>query len=448
MSDKYKLTGEEINQILMHSPHALSLTPSERGMSGEQIKRFFYDFIRVFAEKLNLHLEDVEGGIDKMAQDAVTEAENRVRAHNEGAESHVDIRRLCEEIATQTEKMLIDHEGNEKTHTDIRQAIGSLAIEIEKASKGLTDAIERAEAAYGLASGKTRVHIDVDFRSVFSDLQYGEVNEGDIIMVTEKGCPDFVVASDKYKSKAVEITEEMVVLGTLPDPLVGEIYYYQPSGKVIIAIESGADTDLLAGELVTKQMLSEGLREVSIADAQYTDNTVQMAKSEIDLQIEEMGTALEKKTEAMPLLKEITLTEDIGEVTFEFDKPVKEFFIFAKFGGAVETEVSKPLRVWTSGGSQYFVYKSMGISKPLKPWACHAKEMFEQYWQTIAHSLRLGALQGISSDTSTPMLSLSYRRPEQRYVSYIKILIMDNTSEITPFVAGSNFKVYGREVDE
>ena len=45
MSDKFKITGEEINQTLMHSPYALSDSPYQRGLGAGQIKRYFYDFI-------------------------------------------------------------------------------------------------------------------------------------------------------------------------------------------------------------------------------------------------------------------------------------------------------------------------------------------------------------------------------------------------------------------
>ena len=186
MSDKYKITGEEINQILMHSPHALSLTPTERGMSGEQIKRYFYDFIRVFAEKLNTHLAEVGGEMESTKE------------------------------------------------------------ALDKAQADAVSAMERADGAYGLASGKAKIHIEMSFGTVFGTLLYGGVNEGDIIMVTDKCCPDFVVASELYRASAVEITENMVVTGGLPEPTVGEIYYYPPAGKVIIAIESGIDASAFA----------------------------------------------------------------------------------------------------------------------------------------------------------------------------------------------------------
>lgn len=186
MSDKYKITGEEINQILMHSPHALSLTPTERGMSGEQIKRYFYDFIRVFAEKLNTHLAEVGGEMESTKE------------------------------------------------------------ALDKAQADAVSAMERADGAYGLASGKAKIHIEMSFGAVFGTLQRGGVNEGDIIMVTDKCCPDFVVASELYRASAVEITENMVVTGGLPEPKVGEIYYYPPAGKVIIAIESGIDASTFA----------------------------------------------------------------------------------------------------------------------------------------------------------------------------------------------------------
>ena len=65
-------------------------------------------------------------------------------------------------------------------------------------------------------------------------------------MVTNKGCPDFVVASGVYKSAAEKITKDMVVNGKLPKPEVGGLYYYELCDKTLIAIESGVETGAFA----------------------------------------------------------------------------------------------------------------------------------------------------------------------------------------------------------
>ena len=44
MSERYKLTNEEINKAVLHSPYALADSPYKRGLGAAQIKKYFYDF--------------------------------------------------------------------------------------------------------------------------------------------------------------------------------------------------------------------------------------------------------------------------------------------------------------------------------------------------------------------------------------------------------------------
>ena len=180
-------------------------------------------------------------------------------------------------------------------------------------------------------------------------------------------------------------------------------------------------------------------------ESEYTDDTVRMAKNEIDLQIEEMGTALGKKTEAMPLIKEVTLTEDVTEIEVAFDKPIKEFFLVADFAVNLETEATKAIRVRTDGGSQYFAYQTLKVSNQSIRWACYAKEIAEKYWRALFHTNKLNQLQGLSADISTAGMSTSLRKDylEKRYVNHLLINVAD-----VNILSGSNFKIYGREVEE
>ena len=249
MSDKYKITGEELNQILMHSPHALSTSPTERGMSGDQIKRFFYDFIKVFAGKLNLHLGDVEEGIEDTSKSLMEE----ISLHNEGETAHADIR-----------------------------------SNVESAQKDAEDAYKRAEAAFNLALGKSKVYICMDFDDVVGHLAHEySLNEGDFLMVTEAGCPDFVVASGKYKKMAESVSVEMTQAGTLPAPEVGKMYYCEATDRVIIAIESGIDTSAFAtreyvegvaktlGDALNRKISEHIEEETSHADIRSVADTAQ-----------------------------------------------------------------------------------------------------------------------------------------------------------------------------
>lgn len=331
MSDKYKITSEELNQILMHSPYALSTSPSERGMSGDQIKNFFYDFIRVLTAKLNIHLGDVGTGIERDILAVKTMLDSTISSHNVGKNSHEDMRNeiteaynlakgrsrvhpvadwqgMCDLLLAKDVRVgdfvviaksgvpdfvvqeinAEEHEGDipfyanmKNVHIepgnsyyfidgkvrllplesgiDLRMLISReeyiaskneiLGQISDHASDGNAHEDIRAlvSNAYDLARGKTKVHINLSFRDAVSQLNYdNSVNEGDILMVTDSGCPDFVVASRSYKSAAEVITNEMVQEGGMPIPEVGKLYYCEGADKVIIAIESGVDASAFA----------------------------------------------------------------------------------------------------------------------------------------------------------------------------------------------------------
>ena len=59
MKEKYKITEEEINQTILHSPYSLADSPASVGLKAKQIKKYFYEFIRFFANKINIHLNDL-----------------------------------------------------------------------------------------------------------------------------------------------------------------------------------------------------------------------------------------------------------------------------------------------------------------------------------------------------------------------------------------------------
>ena len=83
----YNFTEEEINKILLSSPMVLPQSPSEYGLKGNNIKTYFYDFIRKLMLLLNEHFILIKK--DK-------------------------------------EESILDHEGNETSHSDIRQILQNL----------------------------------------------------------------------------------------------------------------------------------------------------------------------------------------------------------------------------------------------------------------------------------------------------------------------------------
>ena len=194
MSDKYKITEQEINQILMGSPHALDVDLPKRGMSAENIRKFFYDFIMIFAKKLNPHLEDVEAGIAQALAEADVNLELKLGEHNK----------------------------NEGAHSDIRQSLDSVR---------------------SLAAGKARVHPTKDWQGMCDLLFAQDIGVGDSIVIAERGIPDFVV----QELDADEVAGDVVFYSGMSDPYIepGKSYYFQDKRIRLLSLESGIDLNKL-----------------------------------------------------------------------------------------------------------------------------------------------------------------------------------------------------------
>lgn len=356
MEEKYNLTGEEINQILAHSPFALSDSPYQKGMGASQIKKYFYDFISVMAEKLNVHLSDVETDLEKIIQSLENSiSQNRTEATRE----------LTELMASVIAAKVGEHNVDQKTHQDIRRLISDLSIALGSATTRISAANTLAQSAYDLARGKSRVHVALDFGDIVSTLVYNDVGVGDFMVATDKNCPDFIVGDDTYKSIAVTVTVNDIVTGNLPKIEIGGAYYCKEADKVLIAIESGIDVSVFAKgedldaissdlaeakEALTKKqdkltfdtkptpgsenpITSGGVRaefgafsEVydGIIDSAKTE-AIQDAKSYTDEKIQEVsGGASKPKT--YTLIEERTLTQDESIVEFT-DLNLSSFYI-------------------------------------------------------------------------------------------------------------------------
>ena len=226
MSEKFKITEEEINQTLMHSPLALPDSPSHSGLGARQIKKYFYDFIRQLSQRINTHLGDVGTEVDRLGTDL-------------GA-------------------------------TD----------SVAKEAKSL------AESAHKLASGKSKVHIVADTAVLFYQLLNSElsVNKGDFILVLAKGSPDFIVYSNEGEMLPGDKTVVTFDNYASVAPVVGGVYMTAVNHIILVGIESGIDTSVFA----TKAELDEAianmdehvLRDITSAVESannYTDAAIQNA---------------------------------------------------------------------------------------------------------------------------------------------------------------------------
>ena len=237
----YKITEEEINQTILHSPYSLADSPAEAGLKAKQIKKYFYEFIRFLAGKINIHLNDL--GVTLENYDELSQAfelipelfekdielgsqiDKSLTAHNTGALSHPV---LLEKIESDIEA----HNQGAFAHKDIRTSIKAI--------------IDKLDVAYSLASGKNRVYSCEDVLDVLEAIDRNEIFKGDLLLVADSSMPDFTVFETDLKGmpdSCVELDYVSVSNGET-DFVAGKGYYYK--GVRMIASVGTLETGLLA----------------------------------------------------------------------------------------------------------------------------------------------------------------------------------------------------------
>lgn len=233
MSQKYKITDDEINQTILHSPYSLSDSPVRSGLKALQIKKYFYEFIRFFAEKINLHLSEIEKAFeatDKKLQE-LNEKDNslgnaivsKINTHNSASNAH----------STLLKSTINEHDTSNSAHRDIR-----LLMQYYE---------DKLNVAYALASGKQMVY---PCQSVVEALeQIGvrpNIKVGDLFLVADDGQIDFTVFEVGQKAPFpddIAITYNEVANGEIT-LVAGKIYYF--NGYRLLASTGTLETGLLA----------------------------------------------------------------------------------------------------------------------------------------------------------------------------------------------------------
>ena len=241
MKDKYKITEEEINQTIIRSPYSLADSPASQGLKAKQVKKYFYEFIRFFANKINVHLEDLGKTLE--SYDEISEAFMTIPSLQEK-----DI-----ELGAKILNLLEEHNSSEKSHPYINEKINS---DIEKHNesavshadiRGLVKSIlDKLDVAYCLASGKSRVYSCEDVIEALEAIDENEICKGDLLLVADPALPDFTVFETNLKgvpNGAYELDFNSVAAGEITfEP--GKSYYY--NGVRIIASIGTLETNLLA----------------------------------------------------------------------------------------------------------------------------------------------------------------------------------------------------------
>ncbi|MBQ7226729.1 MAG: hypothetical protein IJX02_09050 [Clostridia bacterium] len=229
MSDKFKLTDEEINKTILHSPYALADNPSQRGLGAAQIKKYFYDFIYYLADKLNLHLGDIGTSCEELS---------------------ADIGAAFDQIATQGTD-LEAHKDDADAHMDIRRGLMGLGDSLDNVYASVSEVRDIAEIARSLATGKSKVYWVPSAQIMLYDiLDVGEgLNSGDVYVILEKNVPEFAVLS-----KNTTAFDGAVIIQDPTDEVEykpGQVYFF--AGFNLLAMENGVDTSALA----TKEELGD-----------------------------------------------------------------------------------------------------------------------------------------------------------------------------------------------
>ena len=265
MSDKFKITNTEINEVVLNSPYSLADSPASMGQRAKQIKKYFYSFIYTLAEKINLHLGEIDEAILR-AEELISELENKdgelgdkidsvLLAHNESASAHADIRDKIGEEVRKHNQSLISHE-------DIRQRVK----EIENISR----------LAYAVSSGKSRVHTFDDALEMLEFISQGQLYLGDMLLIADPLSPDFTVFETDGEMRPGDtlLTYERVARGEVI--LEAEKSYFV-NGARLISTEGNLETSRLA----KKEELEEIAGEL-YGYIETTNECLEWHKSELD----------------------------------------------------------------------------------------------------------------------------------------------------------------------
>ncbi len=275
----YKITEEEINQTILHSPYSLADSPTSVGLKAKQIKRYFYEFIRFFANKINIHLNDLGKTLE--GYDEVLEAvalipdleekdvllgnqiDLSILAHNQSSESHPYLKEKIEnEVAR--------HNSSALSHGDIRSTLKSI--------------LNKLDVAYCLASGKSQVYSCEDILDVLDEINKKGIYKGDLFLVADPSMPDFTVFEtdiSSVPSGTIELDYSSVASGEM-ELEAGKSYYY--NGVRMIASVGTLETNLLAKneDLETLEGAFLAYKEIQEAWQKSIENELECKEASVE----------------------------------------------------------------------------------------------------------------------------------------------------------------------
>lgn len=375
MSKDFLLTEKEINDTLLHSPYIMPTSPYERGQGGEQIKRYFYEFIRYFANVLNAHLSKIESESDRLSTvlegkeelismhnisenahnelfdniiEQIVSVSNEISLHNQDESAH-------SKIVNAIEDMINEHSVSSEAHSDIRSgvndSINTHNTDITAHSdirEGIKSMEEKVNSTYNLASGKSKVMPLESSEKFFEYLEAGNVpNIGDMFIFESKNEPDITYYGKVDSSDGLIVLDYDAYKNGFIDIKPGNVYYHE--GHKFIASESGIDTTVFAKTQELSElsyMLGNGLNDLStrVSDLEASS-----------LNHEKKKTYTTSTTTGIITLKTYGVT-DLGEVsslTLKLPSSVlKDYNSVLNFkSGASATVLDAPADIYFKGDS-------------------------------------------------------------------------------------------------
>ena len=252
--NKYIFSDEEINKILMSSPMVLPNNPRDHGLRGDNIKAYFYEFIRRLMLLINQHfslieedksqsIEDIRSIISDL-MDKDTELGDRISNH------YSEINLSHDEIKAKIESDMLAHENDKNAHEHIL----FLIAEIKQTAKNALD----------FAEGKSKIIPVKDIFEMTTKLS-PSLNVGDKFVLSDKNVPDFTLfEKESTNSEATSFSQMDILMGTV-DFVPGESYIC--NGYLLVASESGIDTSNFARQdaLATLEILVNKLEATTNA---------------------------------------------------------------------------------------------------------------------------------------------------------------------------------------
>ncbi len=266
--DKYIITEEEQETVKLYTARSLPNNPSERGMKPDAIKVFFWKFLEPLFKVLNEHLGKIESGItnavsehdaSKIAHEYILKLINDLQVQNveQGTaitEHYNGVKQALSNLSSEIDGDVGAHDTSKSAHSDIRALINN--------------ALEKANNAYNLASGKAKVYPVSDAEEMISLLS-DELNIGDKFVIAEAKVPDFTLFAKNYEydnqENVDDISQENIHTYQFK---VGRNYFYD--GYLLVPSESGIDTSLFA-TAIQLQMTEAFLSEMYDEFIQYQD---------------------------------------------------------------------------------------------------------------------------------------------------------------------------------